>query len=75
MALPKIESPTFELELPSTGEKLKARPFLVKEQKHLLIAQESENTYKLQYQKLSMIVHLKRFLQMRFLCLMLNICS
>ena len=44
MALPKIESPTFELELPSTGEKLKARPFLVKEQKHLLIAQESENS-------------------------------
>jgi len=44
MALPKIETPTFELELPSTGEKIKARPFLVKEQKHLLIAQESENS-------------------------------
>ena len=44
MALPKIETPTFELELPSTGEKIKARPFLVKEQKHLLIAQESANS-------------------------------
>ena len=41
MALPKINTPTYELELPSTGEILKYRPFLVKEQKLLLIAQES----------------------------------
>ena len=41
MALPKINTPTYELELPSTGEILKYRPFLVKEQKILLIAQES----------------------------------
>ena len=41
MALPKLNTPTYELQLPSTGEILKYRPFLVKEQKLLLIAQES----------------------------------
>ena len=41
MALPKLNTITYELELPSTGEKLKYRPFLVKEQKTLMIAQES----------------------------------
>ena len=41
MALPKINTPTYELELPSTGETIKYRPFLVKEQKLLLIAQET----------------------------------
>ena len=43
MALPKINTPTYELELPSTGEKIKYRPFLVKEQKLLLMAQETGN--------------------------------
>jgi hypothetical protein len=43
MALPKLNTLTYELELPSTGEKLKYRPFLVKEQKALMIAQESED--------------------------------
>ena len=43
MALPKLETPTHELELPSTGEKIKYRPFLVKEQKILMMAQESKN--------------------------------
>ena len=43
MALPKLNTPTYELELPSTGEKVKYRPFLVKEQKLLMMAQESEN--------------------------------
>ena len=41
MALPKINTPTYELELPSTGETIKYRPFLVKEQKLLLMAQET----------------------------------
>ena len=41
MALPKINAPTYELEVPSTDEKLKYRPFLVKEEKILLIAMES----------------------------------
>jgi len=45
MALPKLNTPTYELELPSTGETIKYRPFLVKEQKILLIAQET-NTEK-----------------------------
>ena len=41
MALPKLNIPTYELELPSTGDKIKYRPFLVKEQKILMMAQES----------------------------------
>jgi hypothetical protein len=44
MPLPKIATPTYELELPSTGEKVKFRPFLVKEEKLLVIAMESEDT-------------------------------
>ena len=43
MALPKLETPTYELMLPSTGEKIKYRPFLVKEYKILLTALESDN--------------------------------
>ena len=41
MALPKLNTPTYELEVPSTDEKLKYRPFLVKEEKILLMAIES----------------------------------
>ena len=41
MALPTINTPTYELEVPSTGETIKYRPFLVKEEKILLIASES----------------------------------
>ena len=48
MALPKLNTVTYELELPSTGEKLKYRPFLVKEQKALMIAQESEDDKQIQ---------------------------
>ena len=44
MALPKLTTPTYELEIPSTDEKLKYRPFLVREEKILLIAMESEKT-------------------------------
>jgi hypothetical protein len=43
MALPKLGIPTFELELPSTKKVIKYRPFLVKEEKVLLIALESED--------------------------------
>jgi hypothetical protein len=43
MALPKLESPVFELNLPSTGKKIKFRPFLVKEHKVLLTMSEAEN--------------------------------
>jgi len=43
MPLPKISTPTYELELPSTGKKIKYRPFLVKEEKILIIAMESED--------------------------------
>ena len=41
MALPKLDTPVYELEQPSTGETIKYRPFLVKEQKTLMMAQES----------------------------------
>ena len=44
MPLPKISTPIYELELPSTGQKVKYRPFLVKEEKVLVIALESEDT-------------------------------
>ena len=43
MALPKLSNITYELELTSTGESIKYRPFLVKEQKTLMIAQESDD--------------------------------
>jgi len=43
MALPVLTTPTYELEVPSTEEKIKYRPFLVKEEKILLIALESSN--------------------------------
>ena len=43
MPLPKIPTPTYELELPSTGGTVKYRPFLVKEEKVLVIALESED--------------------------------
>ena len=41
MALPKLTTPTYELEIPSTDEKIKYRPFLVKEEKILMLAMES----------------------------------
>lgn len=44
MALPKVSTPTYELEIPSTKKKVKYRPFLVKEEKVLIIALESEDT-------------------------------
>jgi len=43
MALPKPPVPTYELELPSTGKQIKYRPFLVSEEKILLMAMESED--------------------------------
>jgi hypothetical protein len=43
MPLPKINTPTYELVLPSTGKKIKYRPFLVREEKILIMAMESED--------------------------------
>ena len=42
MALPRVNNPTYMLDLPSTGEKIKYRPFLVKEQKVLMMAQDTK---------------------------------
>jgi hypothetical protein len=44
MPLPKISTPTYELELPSSGKKIRYRPFLVREEKILIMALESEDT-------------------------------
>lgn len=44
MPLPKLETPTYELTLPSNGKKVKYRPFLVKEYKILLTSLEAETT-------------------------------
>ena len=43
MALPTLSTPTYELTVPSTKKKIKYRPFLVKEEKVLLLALESED--------------------------------
>ena len=43
MPLPKINTPTYELSLPSNGKKIKYRPFLVREEKILIMALETEN--------------------------------
>jgi hypothetical protein len=43
MALPKIDTPTYETKLISTGKTVKYRPFLVKEQKLFLMASQSED--------------------------------
>lgn len=48
MSLPKIDVPTYDLTLPSTGETLKVRPFNVKEEKLLLIALESKDQNEIQ---------------------------
>ena len=56
MALPKLDTPTYTLELPSTGEEKKYRPFLVKEQKTLMILQESEDSKKDIYNALTSMV-------------------
>ena len=44
MPLPKINTPTYELVIPSTGKKIKYRPFLVREEKILILALETEDT-------------------------------
>ena len=44
MPLPTISTPTYELTLPSSDKKIKYRPFLVKEEKILILAMESEDT-------------------------------
>ena len=48
MAIPKIVTPTYECELPSTKQKIKYRPFLVKEEKVLLVALESDDNNSIQ---------------------------
>ena len=43
MALPRIDTPTYQLTIPSTQQKIDFRPFLVKEQKIIMMAQESQD--------------------------------
>jgi len=54
MALPRIDTPTYQTQLPSTGETLQYRPFLVKEQKVIMMAQESQD----KIQMMSSMIHL-----------------
>ena len=42
--LPRIDTPTYELEIPSTKQKVRFRPFLIKEEKILLMAQQGDDT-------------------------------
>ena len=48
MALPKLDVPTYEIELPVSKTKIKYRPFLVKEQRNLLMAIESSESSTIQ---------------------------
>ena len=56
MGLPTINTPTYELTVPSTKEKLLYRPFLVKEEKILLMAMEEEKDSQLN-RALKQVVH------------------
>ena len=55
MALPKLETPVHSLTLPSSGEQIKFRPFLVKEQKLMILADEGNNQEEL-YETLSAVI-------------------
>ena len=50
MALPRVNNPTYTLELPSTGKEIKYRPFLVKEQKVLMMLKTLKMKMNLQTQ-------------------------
>ena len=56
MSLPVINTPTYELVVPSTKEKLEYRPFLVKEEKILLMAMEEEQDAQLN-RAMKQVVH------------------
>ena len=55
MAIPKLETPVHSLTLPSSGEQIKFRPFLVKEQKLMILADEGNNQEEL-YETLSAVI-------------------
>ena len=57
MPLPKIATPTYELVLPSSNKKIKFRPFLVKEEKILIIAMESQDTKQIANAVKNVITH------------------
>ena len=56
MALPKIDAPVYELELPLSKKKIRYRPFLVKEQRNLLMAMESKE-YDTIEQNIKQVLH------------------
>lgn len=57
MPLPIVSTPTYELELPSNGKKVKYRPFLVKEEKLLILALESGNSKEISNAALNVITN------------------
>ena len=56
MALPKLKTQIYKINLPSSGEEIKFRPFLMKEQKILMIAQESEEDGQMQ-EAIANVIH------------------
>ena len=57
MPLPTISTPTYELVLPSSNRKIKFRPFLVKEEKILILAMESQDTKQIANAVKNVITH------------------
>ena len=57
MALPRIDTPTYQTNLPSTGQSVQFRPFLVKEQKIIMMAQESGDEKQVVTMRLSFLLH------------------
>ena len=77
MPLPKINTPTFELVLPSTAKKIKYRPFLVREEKILVMAMESDDMKQITSAIIDILNNciLTRGIKVEnFLLLILNIC-
>lgn len=56
MSLPKLDTPTYELEIPSTKKKIKFRPFLVKEEKNLLLSIQETDGKQIPYQTVKSLI-------------------
>ena len=64
MAIPKLETPVHSLTLPSSGEQIKFRPFLVKEQKLMILADEG-NKDPIKFLRRKLIIQCVLFLVLR----------
>ena len=76
MGLPTLATPKYELTIPSTGQKIEYRPFLVKEEKVLLLANETKDEREqIRAMKQFRKLHLGRLILILLHRLILNICS